>query len=66
MIIRRQVTQTDEIQIKTMHLGNLLHLVQQHNNNPTEATYLFEVQSTQAYNIWIRVHFTTNRQEEKY
>lgn len=66
MIIRRQVTQTDEIQIKTMHLDNLLQLVQEQNNNPTEATYLFEAQSTQAYNIWIRVHFTTNSQEEKY
>ncbi|KFL44622.1 hypothetical protein CH76_02165 [Lysinibacillus sp. BF-4] len=65
MIIRRQVTQTDEIQIKTMHLDNLLQLVKKHNNNPTEATYLFEAQSTQAYNIWIRVHFTTNNQEEK-
>ena len=65
MIIRRQVTQTDEIQIKTMHLDNLLQLVQEQNNNPTEATYLFEAQSTQAYNIWIRVHFTTNSQEEQ-
>lgn len=65
MIVRRKVTKTDEIQIKTMHLDNLLQLVQKQNNDPVEAAYLFEAQSTQAYNICIRVHFTTNSQEEK-
>ena len=65
MIIRRQVTQTDEIQIQAIHLDNLLQLIQEQNNNPVEAAYLFEAQSTKAYSIWIRVHFTTNSQEEK-
>lgn len=67
MIIKRNITKTDEIQIKTMHLDNLLQLVQEQSNDPVEATYLFEAQSTQAYSIWIRVNFTatTNKQEEQ-
>lgn len=67
LIIKRKVTKTDEVQIKTMHLDNLLQLVQEQNNDPVESAYLFEAQSTQAYSIWIRVNFTTttNNQEEK-
>lgn len=67
MILRRQVTQTNEIQIQTIHLNNLLQLIQKQNNNPVEAAYLFEAQSTKAYSIWIRVNFTTkaNKPEEQ-
>ncbi|GGG16865.1 hypothetical protein GCM10007425_09020 [Lysinibacillus alkalisoli] len=67
MIIRRKITKTDEVQIRAMYLDNLVQLVQKQNNDPVEAAYLFEAQSTQTYNIWIRVTFTTttNSQEEK-
>ena len=67
MILRRQVTQTNEIQIQTILLDNLLQLIQEQNNDPVEAAYLFEAQSTKAYSIWIRVNFTTtkNKQEEQ-
>ncbi|WP_108307480.1 hypothetical protein [Metalysinibacillus jejuensis] len=65
MIIKRQVTQTDEIQIKVIVLDNLLQLIQEQSNDPVEAAYLFEAQSTQDYSIWIRVRFTTTKNQEE-
>lgn len=55
MIIKKEITTTQEIKIETIKLENLLEMIVQQEDEKRTETYLFEIQKTDHFTFFIKI-----------
>ncbi len=55
MIIKKEITTTQEIKIETIKLKNLLKMIVQQEDEKRTETYLFEIQKTDHFTFFIKI-----------
>lgn len=55
MIIKKEITTTQEIKIETIKLENLLEMIVQQEDEKRTETYLFEIQKTDYFTFFIKI-----------